>query len=251
MSTKRVADVVFCIDASGSMSPCFDAVRKNVGAFVSGLTSHGQGTWDLRLGFLSYATGGSGRGCLFEFKSLQKDNMELIEALYRQTGDDGFFTRDVEEFKKGLAKLSAGGDEASFVALDVALDFPWRRASECHRVIIVLTDEALETGVVVSEQVKLIPDLIAKIHALKVLLFLVGPESDAYNQISAADKSEYKAVTDAHVGLVGVDFGKVLDAIAKSVSVNTLQTAHTVSSAKRGLFGQAGWVGSSGGLSGS
>ena len=29
-TTKGVVDVVFCLDASGSMAPCIDAVRKNL-----------------------------------------------------------------------------------------------------------------------------------------------------------------------------------------------------------------------------
>ena len=37
--TKGVADVVFLIDASGSMGPMIDAVRKNINAFVDSLSS--------------------------------------------------------------------------------------------------------------------------------------------------------------------------------------------------------------------
>lgn len=42
--TKGVADVVFLIDVSGSMTPIIDALRKNIEAFVDSLGSGGANT---------------------------------------------------------------------------------------------------------------------------------------------------------------------------------------------------------------
>ena len=39
--TKGVADIVFVVDVSGSMSPCIDALRKNIEAFINSLSQGG------------------------------------------------------------------------------------------------------------------------------------------------------------------------------------------------------------------
>src|SRR4029450_9499880 len=36
--TKGVADIVFLVDISGSMSPCIDALRRNIEAFIDSLS---------------------------------------------------------------------------------------------------------------------------------------------------------------------------------------------------------------------
>jgi hypothetical protein len=244
MSARRTADIVFCLDSSASMRPCFDAVRKNVGSLIAGLKSDGQANWDARFDFVSYSGSEDDDGQLiFGMRSLRTNGLKLIEGLYnQQSAVNCFFTSDVEEFRRGLGDLKAGGDEASFVALDTALDFPWRDAAMAHRVVILLTDEALETGVGVRQQTELIPALIEKIHRLRVMLHLVGPTSIAFDQLSAADKSEYTVVDQAHPGLANVDFAKTLAAIGKSISVSTLQTLPGIRSARRALFGQDAWT---------
>src|SRR5688572_3919910 len=70
MTTKRVADVVFCIDASNSMQPCIDAVRKNLAQFVSGLQSGGQSTWDVRFDFLAHQASENARGSSIDGRRL-------------------------------------------------------------------------------------------------------------------------------------------------------------------------------------
>ena len=54
-STKGVVDVVFCLDASGSMEPCIDGVRRNVGAFIDGLGGDRNRSIDCRLDFLAHS----------------------------------------------------------------------------------------------------------------------------------------------------------------------------------------------------
>jgi hypothetical protein len=227
------------------MRPCFDAVRKNIGSLISGLKSDTQASWDIRFDFLAYSAGEENDGeLIFYFRSLRTNNcMKLIESLYGQRPtSNNFFTSDTQEFCRGLDDLKATGDEASFVALDTALDFPWRNSATAHRVVILLTDEALETGVGVRRQTELIPVIIEKIHKLRVSLHLVGPPSVAFDQISAADKSEYTVVENAQRGLVDVDFAQTLAAVGKSISASTLQSLPESRVANRGLFGQESWT---------
>jgi hypothetical protein len=151
-----------------------------------------------------------------------------------------FFTPDIEEFQKGVDGLTTHADEASLVALDFCLDFPWRDASQCHRAVIFLTDEQLETGELVSMQEEKLNELINKIMALKVMLFIVAPESEAYSELSSVDRCEYRVV-DSGNGLSSVDFKELLSYIGKSVSRSALQQSKAPE-VKRGIFGQESWT---------
>lgn len=238
MSTKGVADIVFCLDASGSMSPCFEGVRKHVTAFIEGLRSSGQMAWDLRFDYVAHRCSGGGGPFGFEAESIF--NRSLPVALYGPQGSQGrFFTADVEEFRRGLASVGTHGDEAALVGLDCALDFPWRDAATCHRVIIQMTDEPFEGGAGLSEQESLLQDLIEKIQDLRVMLFLVSPDSPVFSELAQVDRSEWTIPDSAGAGLPSVDFKQVLGAMGKSVSVSTMQGG-TTKRVHRALFGQGG-----------
>ncbi len=241
MAGRYCADVVFCLDASGSMRPCFDALRCHIGAFMEGLKSSGQITWDVRMDFLAHRATKEGAGSVHDFRTLRTTGEKLLESLYQTRGSTAFFTGDVAEFKAELSRLEAGGDEASFVALDTCMDFPWREAENCHRVIIMLTDERLEDGIDVTRQQEQIDAMIAKLHALRIRLFLVGPESPGFDALCAADRSEYLVVNAEQNGLATVPMDKVLEAIGKSVSVTVFSETPGGDAMLRGLFGQAKW----------
>src|SRR5205823_8840036 len=137
-----------------------------------------------------------------------------------QKPDPGaLFTTDFTEVRSGLSHVTVFGDEAMLVALDLCLDFPWRPRGTCHRVVVLLTDEPLEANANAREQRRLVGTLIDKIHALGVMLFLVGPKSEGFEELAEADKSQYQQVTQTQDGLGTLDFARVLAHIGKSVSV--------------------------------
>ena len=239
-TTKGIVDVVFCLDASGSMAPCIDGVRRHIGAFLNGLVGDANRKIDCRLDFLAHSCDES--GSLIRSSSLRREGLELIGALYGQKSDSGaFFTTDPFEMMAALNRVSVYGDEAMLVALDMCLDFPWRPRTGCHRVVVLLTDEPLESNAEARRQRKMIGKMIDKIHALGVMLFLVGPKSAAFNELAEADKSQYQQVAQAHDGLGSLDFARVLSHIGKSVSVAALQETPD-RLIKKALFGQDAWV---------
>lgn len=240
MTSRGVVDVVFCLDVSGSMKPCIEAVKTHVVSFVEALASDGQRAWDVRLDFVAYRAG-QDRVWLRSARSA-----DLVAGLYRDQASD-LFVGQVEDFRRALALLDAEGDEASLIALDCSLDFPWRPRRTCHRVVILLTDEPLEGGCAVSKQTAAIPALIGKIQSLGVMLFMVAPQSPAFEAISAVDKSEYHVVEATGDGLTTVDFAEVLSYIGKSVSKSQGAGAGMEASVARGLFGQQAWRALSGG----
>lgn len=158
----------------------------------------------------------------------------LVEGLYHRQGR--FFTSDVMAFQRALSEVRTGENESPLVALDCALDFPWRDSAAARRVVILLTDEPMEGGNRLAESLRLLPKLIDKIQDQKVLLYLVTPESSGFEQLSAVDKSEWHVV-QGHDGLGSVDFGKLLETLARSVSVSQMELSHIVRS-NAGLFGQ-------------
>ena len=241
MATRGVVDLVFCLDVSESMRPCIDGVRRHVGAFLEGLDSNGQWRLDWRLDFLAHACDSSGGP--FRLSNIRRSGMDLVRSIYGGGADGDLFTTDLDPFRAALDGLSVGGDEATLIALDLALDYPWRPRTACHRVVACLTDEPLETGARVKEQTDKVPELIEKIQALGVMLFLVAPESPAFEQLSEADRSEYQVVDEVGDGLRRVDFGKMLARIGRSVSVATQQLGADPP-VRRALFGQDRWVAS-------
>lgn len=248
MTTKGTADIIFCIDASDSMQPCFDGLRKHIGTFASGLASSGQTNWDLRLDYVAHHASEENEQSVFRHSSLF--NGELMEPLYRKTPQTGkFFTADVEEFKRGLNSVELSGNEAPLVALDFCLDFPWRDAANCHRAIVLMTDEAFETGAAMTLQKSRLRDLIGKIMSLKVMLYIVAPQSAVFDELSSVDRCEYIPVDDSGSGLAKVDFAELLAYIGKSVSQSSpMQTP--LLSVKRGLYGQENWTQTQRGLTG-
>jgi hypothetical protein len=242
-STKGVVDVVFCLDASGSMAPCIDRVRRNVGTFLDALAGDTNRKIDCRIDFLAHSCDET--GTLVRSTSLRRNGAELVAALYGQKPDPGaFFSTDPGEVRAGLRDVTAYGDEAMLVALDLCLDFPWRPRGQCHRVVTVLTDEPLEANAAAQSHKRMIGSVIDKIHALGVMLFLVGPASPGFDELAEADKSQYQRVGQAHDGLGSLDFARVLAHIGKSVSVATALQGGPERGVKRALFGQDTWTAS-------
>jgi hypothetical protein len=242
MSTSRTADVVFCIDASSSMKPCFKAVQASIGSMVAGLTGS-QSPWDIRLEFIAHSASENG-----VVRHSSVFNEAAIDALY-QGSQSTFFTDSCDTFATRLAAIEMTGDEAPLIALDTCLDLPWRDPSRCHRVVILLSDEPFEEGALLTFQKQHFQALLEKIQALKVLLFIVAPESIVFDELSQVDKSEYEVLTAKNDGMRNVDFTKLLTAIGKSVSISHLQETR-VPSVQRVLYGQAEWGNTSEGLYG-
>ena len=261
-STKGIADVVFCLDASMSMEPCIEGVKANISSFVDGLqASPNYVGWDLRMDYIAHSAIERTTGAIFKDKNwvfrhesvyyndpFSNPPPDVIDALYfPQAGAEKLFTTSVADFTSALSEVKPLGNEASLVALDCCLDFPWRDATNCHRVVIFMTDQALEEGALVELQTEKLDTLIEKIQELKVMLFIIAPESEGYEMISEADKCEYQEVTGGG-GLAGINYSEVLAGIGKSVSVS-IATLQGLPSAEveRGLFGQSKWATQSGG----
>lgn len=245
MSSSRTADIVFCIDASASMAPCFKLLQKSLGSMVE-MLADGQGAWDVRFDFIAHSASENGVFRLETVRNLA--SVPVIQALYGGSGEP-LFTSSIQEFTSRLAAVEMHADESPLFALDVCLDFPWRDSAKCHRVVILLTDEPFEQGAQMQWQKEKLPQLIRKIQDLKVLLFIVAPDSQVFDQLAQVDKSEYEVIDGVNTGMANVDFSRLLAAIGKSVSVSNLQGS-APTAVQKSLYGQAEMSGTDAAMTG-
>src|ERR1700749_4002607 len=100
---KTQADIVFCIDATGSMDPCIESVKDGIYAFVEGLQS--AASVDFRLRLIAY-----------------RDRHDPDCGRPWHIND---FTDSVEEFRSHLEEVAADGGgenpESTIDALYIAI----------------------------------------------------------------------------------------------------------------------------------
>jgi hypothetical protein len=249
---SRKADIVFCLDASGSMTPCFDKLKENIASLIESLNTIDPqlSNWDLRFDYVAHrAIPSKGGGVVVQASTVYEE--DAWRALYEEKHNFGFnqggsgrsdklFTTSIVDFKASLNALEANWDECTFIGLDFALDMPWRADPGCHRVVVFLSDEQLETGLLVDKQVMQAGALVEKIQELGILIFIVAPESDGYEIIAEADKSEYEMLESEHDGLIDVNFEPLMEQLAKSISKSSIQK-HQKQNKPKPLFGQFTW----------
>lgn len=198
---KASADIVFCIDCTGSMEPCIEGVVRGVDTFVVGLQSAGRVDYRLRL--VAYRDLPYG------------DQTEVRE-----------FTSDAEEFRRSVMALRPRAndtyDESTLDAMCLALQSPWRE--RCHRSVVVFTDAGphrqlhASTAAPDRDGVNSVIELQNRVHAM---IFILAPQHPAYDQIAKQQQVIYQALPAddrRYEGLRATDFQQVLDFIGRSIS---------------------------------
>ncbi len=245
MAGKKCADIVFCIDISGSMESAIHGVKRHINDLIRGLKNQGQDEWNVRFDFLAFSDNLNGIHWYYSYSTMKKgQKKDPIDALYHRKDKSYFFTEDIREFQDALNQLDVISSEQQLVALDTACDYPWRSSDECHRVIVLLSDDEVhDFGI--PEQISKMPKLIQKIQNKRIKLFIIGPECDSYEELGSLNRCEYIDLGDLFTVNFGnttfdqVDFGTMLNTIGKSVSVS--QTYDGGLSETNPLFGQETW----------
>jgi hypothetical protein len=113
---KAMADVVFCMDISGSMSRDIQAVKTHTQAFVNKLTSQ---HFDVRLGLITFG--------------------QRSQPFLRQQNNGHFYATE-QDFINEVSGLNANGNrEEWFDCLVQASQYPYRYGAE--RITLLITDE--------------------------------------------------------------------------------------------------------------
>ena len=226
---KGIPDIVFLLDATGSMQPCIQAVTQNISTFIDTLNAPD-------------ANGGV----------LIKDWRVRVVA-YRDRDADGSqwwvdnpFTSDAEEVKRQLSAIEAkgGGDEPESLldAMYALTQWPaaeksesasntaWRHRHDATRVVIIFTDASTKpTFKAADGSTGTINDLIPLYHANRLKVVLFAPEAPGYADLSAMNGLEWEPVgalgDKPEVALTEFtrnteNFRKVMEALAKTVSAS-------------------------------
>jgi hypothetical protein len=239
-------DLVLAIDCSQSMKPCFDGLVEHLSKLIKPL--HGW-SFQLRIGVVAMAASKQpGGGVLYQVYGLA--NGGLSEILY---GEDEverglLFTSDPDRILQSLRSVTVEGDEDLLLLLDFAADFPFDSSPRTRRVVALFSDERIEDGTAGPEEMALLGNLCKKYMDRRIKLFAALPLSPAAEQLAAIDGSEIEPIEGGD-GLRRVDFGKLLGAMAKSISVSSLQ-ASPDERYQRALFGQDSWVDGTGEMTG-
>jgi hypothetical protein len=196
--TKGVADIVFLVDVSGSMSPCIDALRRNIEAFIDSLS---QGDANAAAPVRDW------RGKVVGYRDIEAAQAEGLPWIV-----DNSFVRDAGALKAQLGTLQAngGGDEpeslldalytvASMEAVPKGSQTEdpakWRYRSDAARVVIVFTDASFkETMSLPEAKGGSLQDVANLVMANRIILSLFAPNFEGYDRLSQIDKSEWEVV---------------------------------------------------------
>ena len=170
----------------------------------------------------------------FQFSTVK--HKDALISLYKDKSQD-FFTQDIEAFRNALAEVTIDENETPLLALDCAMDLPWRDEATTNRIVVLFTDEPVAGGNRYDQSVSLISDIIRKLRMSKIFLYLIAPDCSEFDKLSQYEKCEYEPVAEGD-GLGSVDFGKVLRQIAKSISMSQTGLAAPKQFPQVALFGQ-------------
>lgn len=223
-------ELVFVLDASESMRPCFEGLANNLQQVVNPLQTLGL---KVRLGFIAMRVGNTvDGGALIDTSSI---NCSSDALPFIASGDPGLFTEDNALFSSKMRALELGGDEHQLLALDCALDFPFGPMVNTRRVVAMFSDETIEDGFFGAAVVETIPAIVTKIMARRIQFFAALPSSPALEALGSADCAQIEPVQGGE-GLANVNFSKLLGQMAKSISCASLQAGPE--NYQKGLFGQ-------------
>jgi len=212
---KGFCDIVICVDATGSMSPCIEALKNQIRTFISGLEKPADANTvplNWRLKVMGFRDLNSGEGFI------------NFEAPMVKTAAEAQAHVD-------LLEAGGGGDEPES-ALDAlwhaAVKTPWRPTPEdpspARRVVVLFSDasahptlhrDTVKAGAAGS-------DIDAVRRALSdnnVYAYVWAPECPAWADLALQNRFlVLSPIVDAGTGLASLDFTKLLSHLGKTLS---------------------------------
>ena len=251
----KCADVVFVIDASGSMRECFDQLRTNIRKFVEPFREEGFDS--LRLGLLAYSANidRTVKKCIYRNIVIGGEGATAMKSLYGSVPPRGemFFTGskngavDTDSFMRRLDGVRCKGDEDTVFALDCAADFPYGPLESTRRVMALFTDEKIEDGVLkqesVGENFSQVEKVMKKIVDRHISLYVFAPASPVTDMMSEFSRVFLTNVPEfrpeATDTWANIDFARVLEMMGKQVSSSL--SGGNEQNFNRAAFGQDSW----------
>ncbi|MBM3979296.1 MAG: VWA domain-containing protein [Planctomycetes bacterium] len=185
---KGIADIVFLLDATGSMGPCINAVKQNIKTFVQTLTTPTPN---------GAAVVKDWRAKVMGYRDLDYTDVPAIV-------DNPFVGSSVElEAQLDALKADGGGDEPETLleALYMLANMPstgpdeplrpdaWRNVNSGRRFVIVFTDAPFKEPLRVPKDAR-IDDVILNLMTAKIVLHMFAPATLArFGTLEEVDKA--------------------------------------------------------------
>ncbi len=185
---KGIADIVFLLDATGSMGPCINAVKQNIKTFVQTLTTPNPNGGAVVKDWRAKVVG---------YRDLDYTDVPAMV--------DNPFVATVAELEGQLNALTAdgGGDEAETLleALYLLANMPstggdeplradsWRHVNAGRRFVIVFTDAPFKEPLRAPKGAS-IDDVILNLMTAKIVLHMFAPDSlSRFGTLEEVDKA--------------------------------------------------------------
>lgn len=132
LKKEKNIDIVFCIDATSSMGPCIDNVRRNATKFYQEFTDKMENEYNNEITAL--------RVQVIVFRDLECDTEALVKSEFFELPNDTIL---FETFLNGI-EPKGGGDykESGLEALYTAMTTEWTAKRDGDRQVIVLFTDA-------------------------------------------------------------------------------------------------------------
>jgi len=224
LTKKRCVDIVFCIDGTGSMSPCFDNVKTNArrfyADFASTMTDMGSEIDMMRIKiitFRDYKSDGAAAMVQSRFFELPDEEADFSAYLDTQKASGG-----CNEDANGLEALCyamrsdfvTGGNDRQVIVLFADTDsikLKARAGLQNYPADMVDDDGLLELWMCMQSQP-------SKLRERCKRMVLFAPENTVYEKMKQRfNRSVFKPV-QIHRGLNDVSFDDIIKIIAASAS---------------------------------
>jgi hypothetical protein len=188
-----VVDITFVIDATGSMAPCIEAVKKHVSALTREMSTpnanNAKGVIDYRVRTVGYRDCGEHDHPWIEENDFVSTPEELQSQLERLNADGG--GDEPESLLECLyAVASAGASEKGAQVLEPR---QWRYQSEALRVVIAFTDASYHEKMREPAGGS-VDDVINALHEQRIHLCLFAPSMPCHDILAETDGSLYQPI---------------------------------------------------------
>lgn len=225
---KGVADIVFLIDATGSMGPCINAVKQNIKTFVTTMTTPDP----------------NGGAVVRDWRAKVVGYRDLDYTDFPAYVDNNFVTSVPElEAQLGALQADGGGDEPETLleSLYRLANMPatapgepprpdaWRSVDAARRFVVVFTDAPFKEPLRDPRGASL-DDVILNLMTAKIILHVFAPKKfERFNTLAEVDKAQWHSIPvqegqSAQQALADyttdtTKFKKIIEQLAKTITV--------------------------------
>lgn len=221
---KGKADIVFCIDNSGSMGPCIAGIRQRITDFITRLENGISPNYTINIDWRA--------------RVINYSDMEVDEDPINATRP---FVTTAAELSVQLAETQAvegrGGDEpeSALDAIHLAMQSDWREG--VRKYIILLTDAtchpeiSAKTITNAAQPRDLDNAILAPAANGKFIIILFGPTFDLYEKLTLVPKATYvklgtrdEAVAKFQANAEDPVWDNIINTILKTVTATAAET---------------------------